>query len=370
MQALILAGGQGTRLRPLTLTVPKPVLALAGRPFLTFMLDWLARHGVEEAILSCGFLADEVARTLGHRHGEVRLRYVNERKPLGTAGPLRLAAEEGGLDERVLVLNGDILTDFDLTVQLEAHARTDAVATLALVGVEDTSSYGLVPTTTEGEVEAFLEKADGLGVAPPPTNRVNAGAYVLERSMVERIPPGRPVSFEREVFPSLVGQGLYGYPVEGYWIDIGTPERYLEATQALLSGGVESTLPPRDESGSLILSGCEVAGAEIGPLSVIGEWCTAGAGARVSRSVLHRGATVGAGASIEHAVLADGVVVGPRARVEAGAVVGSGARIAGGVPVPAGARVAPGALVSAAGPGRSGGPAPDAPLEPRGGGPG
>jgi mannose-1-phosphate guanylyltransferase len=348
MQALILAGGQGTRLRPLTLTVPKPVLPLAGRPFLCFMIDWLARHGVDEAILSCGFLGEEVARVLGERHGGVRLRYVNETEPLGTAGPLRLAADEGGIEDRLLVLNGDVLTDFDLSAQIASHERRGAAATLALVAVDDPSSYGLVPTAQSGEVEAFLEKVEADDSAPaPPTNRINAGAYVLERSVIERIPAGRPVSFEREVFPALVGEGLFGHPVEGYWIDIGTPERYLEATQDLLTGSVQSTLPARDESGSLVLAGCATEGAEVGPLSVVGEWCTIEPGARVARSVLHRGVTVGAEAMIEHAVLADGVTVGPRARIGPGAVVGSGARVAGGAVVAAGARVAPGTLVSA-----------------------
>jgi mannose-1-phosphate guanylyltransferase len=195
MQALILAGGRGTRLRPLTATTPKPVLPLAGRPLLTFMLDWLARHGVDEAILSCGFLADEVARVLGDRHETVRLRYVNEQEPLGTAGPLRLAFDEGGLDERVFVLNGDVLTDIDLSAQLAFHRREGALATLALVAVEDTSAYGLVPTAPGGEVEAFVEKLDaGASAARAPTDRVNAGAYVLERSVAELPGTGRSSS--------------------------------------------------------------------------------------------------------------------------------------------------------------------------------
>jgi mannose-1-phosphate guanylyltransferase len=342
MQALILAGGQGTRLRPLTLTTPKPVLPLAGRPFLTFMLDWLARHGVTEAILSCGFLAHEVARVLGDRHGEMSLRYVTETEPLGTAGPMRLAADEVGLEERLLVLNGDVLTDLDLGEQLAFHVRTGALATLALVAVEDTSSYGLVPTAADGEVEAFLEKAGGEGDGedrPPPTNRVNAGVYVLERSVAERIPPGRAVSFERDVFPGLVGEGLYGHPFDGYWVDIGSPERYLEATAALLSGEVESTLPPRDGTGSLVHPDCRLKGAEVGPGSVLGRGCVVEPGARVARSVLHEGVTVGAEAYVEDAVLADGVTVGRAARIGPGAVVGSGARVSDRTRVLAGARV-------------------------------
>ena len=203
MQALVLAGGEGTRLRPLTRTTPKPVIPLAGRPFLTFMLDWLRRHGVTEAILSCGFLSDAVEEVLGDSHDGMRLRYVMEDEPLGTAGPVRLALEEGILAERLLVLNGDVLTDMDLTAQLAQHERTGARATLALIAVEDVSSYGVVPTDSEGRVEEFLEKSDG----PAPTNRINAGAYVIEREVVEAmIPAGRAVSFEHEVFPALVGE--------------------------------------------------------------------------------------------------------------------------------------------------------------------
>jgi len=340
MQALILAGGQGTRLRPLTLTTPKPVLPLAGRPFLTLVLDWLAGHGVDEAILSCGFLADEVARVLGDRHGDVALHYVTESEPLGTAGPVRLALDEGRLRERVIVLNGDVLTDFDLTAEVDFHARAGALATLALVAVDDTSSYGLVPTAAGGEVEAFLEKGEGVGAARP-TNRVNAGAYVLEREVVERIPSGRAVSFEREIFPALVGDRLFGHPVEGYWIDIGAPERYLEATYDLLGGAVASALPPRDAGGSLVAPGCAVEEAEIGPLSVLGEGCRIRRGARVARSVLFRAVEIAPDAVVEGAVVAEEAEIGAAARVGAGAVVGGRARVAPGADVPPGTRIGP-----------------------------
>src|SRR5215210_1952067 len=161
MQALVLAGGEGTRLRPLTLTTPKPVMPLAGRPFLTFMLDWARAHGVDEAILSLGFMADEVHEVLGDIQGGMRLRYVREDEPLGTAGPVRLAADEGLLEDRFLVLNGDVLTDMDLTAELRQHQATGAKATLALIEVDDTASYGVVPTDDDLKVEAFLEKSDG-----------------------------------------------------------------------------------------------------------------------------------------------------------------------------------------------------------------
>ncbi|HEV2724086.1 MAG TPA: NDP-sugar synthase [Thermoleophilaceae bacterium] len=344
MQALVLAGGAGTRLRPLTQTVPKPVMPLAGRPFLSFMLDWLRAHGVTETILSCGFLSQGVRGVLGDIYDGMRLRYVIEDQPLGTAGPVRLARDGGFLEERLLVLNGDVLTDMDLTAQLEQHRQTGARATLALIGVEDVLSYGVVPTDAEGRVQAFLEKSDD----PAPTDRINAGAYVIEREVVEScIPAGRAVSFEREVFPALVGQALYGYEASGYWIDIGTPERYLEATYDLLSGRPESSLPPRDVTGSLIGAGCLTSGAHIGPQAVLGSHCSVGTDSTVERSVLHDRVLVGTDCIVRESVLADRVRVGDRARIEPGALLGSGARVEPGAVVAAGSRVQPGAVVEA-----------------------
>ena len=342
MQALVLAGGEGTRLRPLTLTLPKPVIPLAGRPFLSFMLDWLHRHGVDDVLLSCGYRSHDVEHVLGHAYRGMRLRYVVEEEPLGTAGPLRLAADESVLEDRVLVLNGDCLTDIDLTAELAQHEASGAKATLALVPVEDTSSYGVVPTLEDGSVEAFLEKRPG----PAPTNRINAGAYVLEREVVERVPPGRAVSIEREVFPELVGDGLYGYLSDAYWIDIGTPERYLEATYDLLAGRVESELPPRDETASLIYEPCITSGARIGPLSVLGRHCSVGDHSVVERSVLHENVRVGGECEVVESVLAEGARVDDGARVGPDAVVGAGAVVSEGAVVGPGARVEPGEHVT------------------------
>jgi mannose-1-phosphate guanylyltransferase len=338
MQALVLAGGEGTRLRPLTLTTPKPVMPLAGRPFLTFMLDWLARHGVTEVLLSCGYKSDEVARVLGDLYRGMRLRHVVEDEPLGTAGPLRLALDEGVLAGRVLVLNGDCLTDLDITAMLGRHEETGAEATIALAAVEDTSHYGVVPTRADGSVEAFLEKQPG----PAPTDRINAGAYVLEPAGVEMIPPGRAVSIEREIFPQLTDGRLYGFPFDDYWIDIGTPERYLEATQDLLAGRVESDLPPRDETASLVYDGCVTSGARIGPLTVLGNHCWVGDRSIVERAVLHDSVFVGHDCSVTEAIVGERARIADGARVEAGAIVGAGARVAAGSVVESGARIAPG----------------------------
>jgi mannose-1-phosphate guanylyltransferase len=234
------------------------------------------------------------------------------------------------------VLNGDVLTDMDLTAELAQHERTGAAGTLALIEVEDVASYGVVPTKENGEVLEFREKAPG----PAPTNRINAGAYVLERSVVDLIPAGRAVSFEREVFPQMVGNGLYGWAADGYWIDIGTPERYLEATWDLLAGRVESTLPDRDETGSLVYEGSLTSGAHIGPQSVLGPHSSVGADAAVERSVLHERVIVGTDAVIRGSIVGAGARIGEGARMQ-DAVIGAGAVIEAGTQLEPGARIDP-----------------------------
>src|ERR1700753_2996634 len=195
MQALILAGGEGTRLRPLTSTVPKPVVPLVDRPFIGFMIDWLRSHGVDDVVMSCGHLADGVRRVLGDGSAfGVRLRYAEEPRPLGTGGALKFA--ERWLDERFFMLNGDTLTDLDLSAQLATHERVGAVATLGLYPVEDPSSHGLVRLTGDGSVREFVEKppADQID-----THNISAGMYVLDRSVLSLLAEGMPASIERDV---------------------------------------------------------------------------------------------------------------------------------------------------------------------------
>ena len=326
MQALILAGGEGTRLRPLTSTVPKPVVPLANRPFISFMIEWLRRHGVDDVILSCGFLADGVRNVLGD--GEslgVRIRYVEEPTPLGTGGALRFAGEL--LDERFLMLNGDVLTDLDLTAQLAQHDRTGARATIALVAVDDPSAYGLVRRNSDLSVSGFLEK-------PSPdqidTNLINAGAYVLERSILDEMAPaGTNISIERDVFPKLVGRGLYGFASEAYWLDIGTPQGYLQGTFDILEGNVATDLGARLEAaGRVLADGAHVEGRVVAP-ALVGEGSSIGRSAIVGgRVVLGRGVTVGEGAHIENSVLLDGAAVGPGTHISA-SIIGAGASVGG-----------------------------------------
>jgi mannose-1-phosphate guanylyltransferase len=324
MQALILAGGEGTRLRPLTSTIPKPVVPLVGRPFISYMLEWLAGHGVDDVILSCGFMAEGVREVLGDSTAlGIRLRYLEEPRPLGTGGALKFAEEL--LDERFFMLNGDVLTDIDLTEELRQHERTGARATLALISVEDPSAYGLVRRNPDNSVREFVEKPGPERVS---INLINAGAYVIERSVLDRMAPaGTNISIERQVFPTLVGNGLFGYAAEGYWLDIGTPERYLEATYDILEGNVVTEIGRRlSESGLVLRDGASVSGRVVAP-ALVGADSQVSAGAIVGgRTVLGRGVTVGRGSHIEGSVLLDGAAVGERVTIR-GSIIGSNASI-------------------------------------------
>jgi len=322
VQALVLVGGEGTRLRPLTEHMPKPALTLVDRPFIAYMVEWLGSHGVDEVILACGFLPDRLRDVLGEGEpGGPRVRYLAEPEPRGTAGAIRFA--EDLLEDRFLALNGDILTDLNLTELMAAHAERGARATVALYPVEDPSAYGLVRRGQDDAVLEFLEKPSPELIAGLDTTEINAGAYVLERSVLELIPPERPVSIEREVFPRLVGSGLYGKRLEGYWMDIGTPERYLEAGWDIIEGRVR-TQAATDPDGVLVSPGAQVAdSAVVGPRAVIGEGCRVGAGAEVRGSVLLAGSSVGAGARVSGSILAPGAVVAEDAMID-GAVLGEG----------------------------------------------
>jgi len=314
MQAIVLVGGEGTRLRPLTDSVPKPALTLVDRPFLAYMIEWLGGHGVSEVVLACGFLPAVLREALAgeEERAGVRIRYVTEPEPLGTAGAIRFAADQLGeeLDERFLALNGDVLTDLDLGALLRVHEEADAEATIGLHPVEDAAAFGLVRCDEAGEVLEFLEKT-----GEPVAGEVNAGMYVLQRQVLDLIEPGKNVSIEREVFPRLVGRGLYGHSLGGYWVDIGTPERYLQASWDILEGRVETRVEPT-APGVLVDPGAEVGeGAGVGPRAVVGPACRLGPEARIEESVLLAGCTVGAGARVS------GSIPSPGAAVPAGAVV-------------------------------------------------
>jgi mannose-1-phosphate guanylyltransferase len=359
MQAVILVGGKGTRLRPLTSERPKPIVPVVDRPFLAHMLEWVARHGMTDVVLCCGFRSDAVVEAIGDgSEWGVNVTWVFEPEPRGTAGAVKMAEEH--LQERFVLINGDVLTDMDLSAQITAHERSGAVATLALVPVEDPSAYGLVRLEDDGRVKGFLEKPRPEDID---TDLISAGAYVLERSVMEMIPAGREVSIEREVWPFLVGEGLHGHVHRGaYWMDIGTPERYVQGIADVLSGAVRTATLDRMASGAVI------AGADVHPTAIVAvdalveQGARVGPGARIgSGSVVARGARIEAGASLHRAVLLPDVRVGARARLDscvvgAGATVGDAASVTDHSIIGDGVTVAAGTHLSAAKLDRTGGP--------------
>lgn len=351
MQAVVLVGGAGTRLRPLTDTRPKPMLRLVDRPFVAHQLDLLRRHGVTDVVFSCGYRPDVLREHFGDGAAAgVRLRYVVDPEPLGTAGAIRNA--EGLLaDAPFLVLNGDILTDLDLAAVAEAHRRTGAAGTVVLTPVEDPSAFGLVRLLPGGAVEAFVEKPAPQDLRPGEPFRINAGTYLLEPSVLARIPAGRACSIEREIFPALAADGvLHGFPSDAYWRDIGTPASYLAANQDVLTGAIRTESPTGDAY--LGPGAAAHPSARVGALTAVGPGARIDAGARVEGSVLGGDARIGEGALVRGAIVGEGVDVGARATVEPGAVIGDraaigpGARVDGTRPVPTGAALsgAPDAL--------------------------
>jgi NDP-sugar pyrophosphorylase family protein len=346
VKAVVLVGGEGTRLRPLTYSLPKPLLPIVNQPFLERQLTWLAHHGVDEVVLSLGYLPDAFeAHFPEGRFGDLVLRYAVEDHPLGTAGAIRFAAQ--GLDERLVVCNGDVLTTLDLGELVAFHDARGAEATICLTQVDDPSAFGVVPTRDDGEVVAFVEK-------PPkgkaPTNWINAGTYVLEPSVLQRIPERLTVSIERETFPRMLEEPrrLYAMTSTAYWIDIGTPEKYLQAHADVLGGvlggppapGARETEPGLWVQGDVSISeearlvapvllgdGARVeAGARVAS-SVVGARASVGAGTRVLRAVVHEDATLEADSELLDAVLGSGATLGVGAIASDHTIVGAGAAL-------------------------------------------
>jgi len=343
VQAVILAGGQGTRLLPLTLTRPKPLVPLLNVPFLHYQLDLLRQHGVRDIVLSCFDRWEMIRTTMGDGDSRgVRLRYAVEPEPLGTGGGVRNAVDLA--DGRVIVLNGDVLTDMDLGAMVAFHAQRGARATIALTTVDDPSQYGLVETDPDGRILRFVEK-------PPPgqftARTINAGAYVLEPELLDLIPRGRAMSIEREFFPLLLTTGVpfFGWTTGAYWLDIGTPEKYRQAHLDLLAGALRTAVTPpgtpRENvwigEGALIAPGAVLRGpavlgrevrvaqnARVGPLAVLGDRCVVEAGGVVEAAVLWEEVHVGEGASVRESVAGAGCRIEAHCRVGPGAVLGGG----------------------------------------------
>ncbi|HEV3402106.1 MAG TPA: NDP-sugar synthase, partial [Acidimicrobiales bacterium] len=308
MKAVILVGGSGTRLRPLTLALPKQMLPVAEVPMIQRVLAHLAENGVTDAVLSLGYRHEAFLEALpGARALGLRVTSVIETEPLGTGGALGFAARTAGIDERFVAVNGDVLTDLDLGALVDFHVARGAEGTLALTPVDDSSPFGLVATDEDGRVVEFVEKP----VAAQP-GLVNAGTYVLEPSVLERIPEGRPVSIEREVFPAISGDGsLYAMVSSTYWTDTGTPERFLRCQLDLTQGRRPGPPAPgaRHRGDGVWTIGSAVIDGEVQGPALIGTAAYVQSGATVERSVIGAGARVHEGARIRDSVLLPGAVV-------------------------------------------------------------
>lgn len=327
VKAIVLVGGEGTRLRPLTYTTPKQLLPVAEMPMLERVLGHLALHGVEEAILSLGYRPDTFLTTYPDGvAGGVKISYAQEPEPLDTAGAVRFAAESASLDETFVVVNGDVLSDVDISDLVAFHRRRGAAATIYVTPVDDPSRFGVVSTDSESRVASFIEKP------PPgeaPTNLINAGIYVLEPQVLERITLGVRASIERETFPVMAAEGvLFAKSSDAYWLDTGTPYAYLRANLDLLDGTRAS--PPNPRARTLaervwVIGAPDLEG-EVGPDSLVGERARVAADATVYKSIIGAGGTVEESAVVEGSVLLPDVRVGAGAHV-VGSIVGRGAHV-------------------------------------------
>jgi mannose-1-phosphate guanylyltransferase len=342
MKAVILAGGEGTRLRPLTLRLPKPTAPIADRPLLQHQLDLLGRAGVHEIVFSLAYQPERIQAVFGDGSAAgKKIHYVVEETPLGTGGAVKYA--EPHLDSTTIVFNGDVLIDLDLAHVVAEHRRRGAAATLVLTPVDNPSAYGLVETDADGRVTRFTEKPKD--PAQIRTNNINAGIYILETRTFELMPRGVNYSIERGFFPALLARGddVRAHVHRGYWIDIGTPEKYLQVHRDILSGrfpveldGVrrdggwvhpDARVDPaaRLEAPFYIGRGCVVeAGATIGPAAVLVSGVRVDGGATVVDSVVWEGGRLHRDSRTEGALLAANVTIGAHAAVRPGAVLGEG----------------------------------------------
>lgn len=340
--AVVLVGGKGTRLRPLTLSAPKPMLPTAGLPFLTHLLARIAAAGIKHVVLGTSFKAEVFEDYFGDGSKlGLEIDYVTETEPLGTGGGIRnvLPKLRG---ENIMVFNGDVLGGTDLGGILDTHRTTDADVTMHLVRVGDPRAFGCVPTDEDGRVTAFLEKTQD-----PPTDQINAGCYVFKREIIEQIPEGRPVSVEREVFPALLADGarVFGHVDTSYWRDMGTPEDFVKGSADLVRGIAPSPALDGPRGEALVHPGAGVApGAVLIGGTVVGRGAEVGAGARLDGAILFDGARVEAGATVERSIIGFGARIGPRALVR-DAVIGDGANVGARCELLRGARVWPGVVL-------------------------
>jgi mannose-1-phosphate guanylyltransferase len=341
LEAILLVGGKGTRLRPLTLSAPKPLLPTAGVPFLAHQLTRAAECGITHVVLATSYRAEMFAEAFGDGSSfGLSVEYVYESTPLGTGGGIRNAASRlrGGPDDPVVILNGDILSGHDLPAQVDLHRKMDAAVTLHLVEVDDPSRYGCVPTDGSGRVTAFLEKTPN-----PVTNRINAGCYVFRRSVIDTIPAGQVVSVERETFPGLIEAGavVMGYAESAYWLDVGTPEAFVRGSCDVVLGRMPSPALPGSCGESLLLTdACVAADATVTGGTVVGIGAAVEGGATVHGSVVFDDARIGKDAIVRDSIVGRGAVIESGSVID-GAVIGDGASIGPGNELARGVRVWP-----------------------------
>lgn len=343
VDAVVLVGGKGTRLRPLTLSAPKPMLPTAGLPFLTHLLSRIAAAGIEHVILGTSYKPAVFEAEFGDGSAlGLQIEYVTEAHPLGTGGGIANVA--GKLrNDTAMVFNGDVLSGADLAQLLDFHRSNRADVTLQLVRVGDPRAFGCVPTDEEDRVVAFLEKTED-----PPTDQINAGCYVFERNVIDRIPQGREVSVEREVFPALLADGdckIYGYVDASYWRDMGTPEDFVRGSADLVRGIAPSPALRGHRGEQLVHDGAAVSpGALLIGGTVVGRGAEIGPGTRLDGAVIFDGVRVEAGCVIERSIIGFGARIGPRALIRDG-VIGDGADIGARCELLSGARVWPGVFL-------------------------
>jgi len=342
VDAVVLVGGQGTRLRPLTLSAPKPMLPMAGAPFLSHLLSRIRAAGISHVVLGTSYRAEVFEDYFGDGSSlGLELEYVVEAEPLDTGGAIRNVADRLRADNAV-IFNGDILSGADLVSLVDAHRKAEADVTLHLQRVADPARFGSVPTDSRGRVTEFLEKSPN-----PPTDQINAGCYVFRREVIESIPAGRRVSVERETFPGLLTSGahLHGFVDASYWLDVGTPDAFVRGSADLVRGVAPTSALPGPVGDVLVIDGASVAvGAVVDGGTTVGAGAEVRAGATVSGSVLFDGAVVGEGATVERSVLGTGARVGAGAVIR-GTVVGDGAVVGAGCELLDGARVWPGVVL-------------------------
>lgn len=341
MEAILLVGGRGTRLRPLTISTPKPLLPTAGVSFLSHQLARAHAAGVERIVFATSYRAEMFEAAFGSKAHGLELVYVSEDQPLGTGGAIRNAARAlaSGPDDPVLILNGDILSGHDVPAQVALHEDTGAAVTLHLTRVDDPSRFGCVPTDETGRVTAFLEKT-----SHPVTDQINAGCYVFRRSAIDTIPEDEVVSVERETFPALISSGarVMGHVEAEYWLDVGTPEAFVRGSCDLVLGRLASPAMPGEPGERLTLPGATVApGAIVRGGTTVGRGATVEAGSTVVGSVLLDDAFVAEGATVRDSVLSRGARVGPGAVLD-GVILGDGAVVGPGNELRGGLRIWPG----------------------------